>query len=81
MKLAVEGYAPGKGFRFINQPFEAWEVWMDGRQLLHCVAADDSTGVAWRHRTDAEGNIVIDHEQQSTIVERVYGPVRLRRKA
>lgn len=77
MRVAVPGYAPGKGFkRFdVSAPFY-WVVTIDGRRVERVVAFDSAAGVVWRHQLDTNGCYVVDLQKDEIKVERLYGPVR-----
>ena len=74
MKLAVDGPRFGKGFR---KPDARVEVMLDGRPITHVIAVDTTTGVAWRHRCDASGKLVLNAARDGVEVERISGSFRV----
>lgn len=72
--------APGMEREFPRfQPLETpHEVLLDGRPVPYVAAADVATGVVWRCKTDADGNIVVDRAREEFVIERVTGSIRVR---
>lgn len=57
MRISVDPKSP----HFSSRAFEA-NVYLDGRQLYHCVTADDEAGIVECYRLDDQGRFVPEGE-------------------
>jgi hypothetical protein len=78
MRICVAQPPSGRRWRPLQTP-PGIAVYLDGRLVKHCVAADDQAGEVWCARLDAAGQIEIDYEQSEIVLERRTGRVRFLR--
>lgn len=72
--MSVKKYDPG----YHKRAARFYVPFLDGREVEHCFTADEDQGYVLRHKTDENGQIIVDYAKEETVKEQLFGLVEIR---
>ena len=72
MRMSVHKNDPG-----YHPRAQFYDVLLNGKDLPKCITADEDRGYALVHKTDPEGNVILNESKDATVKEKVFGKVEI----
>ena len=55
-----------------------YQPYLDGKSISNCFTADEDRGVVWVHKTDKDGDVILNLERTCILEEQLFGNVELK---